>query len=344
MLIITNDCGRRASVGESAGQGAVSPVQKNQKPRIPDELEEIPISSSSITHTTMSSSYGSYNSLPPELSNNPFIDHPSNGLARFPDISSPTDPRFTNWNYSPNVAPQQQAYNTYNPPQLAQQQYTSNWGGSPTYQTQGQGIVYPQQTSGGARFQPSSSFGQQLSSALDVGGYIQGGQGYQQQPQQQLTQAYGIPNGYNTGAPGQIQIPVTPYQQAGVTNPGYLSEFDPYSAIGQGALDTQRRSQQPQQQQGGGGLTNGGGSLNPQTDLHPREFIRKHKEELEIWDTYSWKQLLNSLESLKAAWDRRVEELNAAVRQLSTNWGGAAQQELAQYKSVRFLVCLFPCP
>lgn len=333
-------CGRRASVGESATRRRCSLAVRTAGSH--GSTSRNPFKH----HATMSSSYGSYNSLPPEFSNNPFIESPSNGLTRYPDLSSPTDARFARWNYSPDVVPQQQGYNTYNPQQPPQQQYTSNWGGSPTYQTQGPGIVYPQQTSGGGRFQPSSSFGQHLSSALDTGAYIQGGPGYQQQPQQQpqqqFTPGYGVPNGYNTGVPGQIQIPATPYQQAGVTNPGYLSEFDPYAAIGRGALDTQQQPQQPQQQPGGGGLTSGG-ALNSQTDLHPRDFVRKYKTELEGWDQYAWKQLLNSLDSLKAAWDRRVQELNVGVRQLS-NWGGAAQQELAQYKSVRLFVCLFLHP
>ena len=292
--------------------------------------------------STMYSSYGSYNSPPPELSNNPFIDHSSNPLARYPDIgglTSPSNSQFTSWAGQSNGVPQQQqGYNTYNP-QPGQQQYTTGWGGPPTYQTQGSGIVYPQQTSGRPQFQPSSSFGQQLSSAMGTGGFTQGGPGYQQQPQQQLAPGYGVQNGYNTtgGVPGQIQIPATPYQQTGVTSPGYLSEFDPYSGIGQGILDRQQQPQQPQQQQHGGGLTNGG-ALNAETDPHPRECIQKFKQELELWDTYSWKQLMNSLESLQKAWETRKWELGARTKQLSPNWGVGAQQELAQCQSVRFLV------
>lgn len=291
----------------------------------------------SLPRSTMYSNYGSYNSPPPELSNNPFIDHTSNALTRYPEVgglTSPTNTQFATWVGQSNGVPQQQGYNVYNP-QPAQQQYTTGWGGSPTYQTQGPGIAYPQQTSSGTQFQPSSSFGQQLSSAIDGRGFIQGGSGYQQQPQQQLNPGYGIPNGYNPtgGVPGQIQSPAAPYQQTGVTTPGYLSEFDPYSAIGQGTWDNQQQPQQPQQQQGGG--LNNGGALGSQNDPHPREIIQKHKTELEIWDTYAWKQLMNSLESLKSAWERRTQELQARTKQLSAGWGGAGQQELAQYKSVR---------
>ena len=295
-----------------------------------------------------------YNSPPAELSNNPFLEHSSNPLTRYPDVSgsvSPTNSQFTPWIGQPTGVPQQQGYNTYGP-QPAQQQYTAGWGGSPTYQTQG--LAYanpqqqPQQQGSGYRFQPSSSFGQQLSSAVD-GGYIQGGAGYQQQqpqPQQQFT-GYGTSNGYNTaGVPGQIQIPQTPYQQTGVTGPGYLSEFDPYGSIGQGNWDRQQQQPHSQQQQsygyqqGGEGLTNGG-MQGSQPDLHPREVIRKYKAELEVWDTYSWKQVMNSLDSLKKAWERRMHELDMRTKQLSTNWGVAAQHELAQYKNVGFLFVSF---
>lgn len=288
--------------------------------------------------------YGSYNSPPAELSNNPFLEHSANPLTRYPDVSgsiSPTNSQFTSWIGQPTGVPQQQGYNTYGP-QPTQQQYTAGWGGSQTYQTQGQGYQNPQQpqTGNGVRFQPSSSFGQQLSSAVDGGGYIQGGVGYQQQPQQPQQQfsGYGTSNGYNmNGIPGQIQIPPTPYQQTGVTNPGYLSEFDPYGAIGQGGWDGQQQQpQQPQQSYGyqsGEGLTNGG-VPNSQPDLHPREVIRKYKMELEVWDNYSWKQVMNSLETLKAAWERRMHELDTRTKQLSTNWGVAGQHELAQYRSV----------
>lgn len=302
----------------------------------------------------MYGSYGSYNSPPPDLSNNPFIDHASNASARYPDVggfTSPTDSQFTSWVGQPNGVPQQQGYNTYNP-QPAQQQYTAGWGGSPTYQAQGSGFVHPQQqTAAGTRFQPSSSFGQQLSSAIDGGAFLQGGPGYQQQPQQpqqpqqQFTSGYGMPNGYNTtgGVPGQIQIPATPYQQTGVTSPGYLSEFDPYATIGQGTWDNRQQPQQPQQQQSGRGSTNGG-APNSQNDLHPLECVRKHKQDLDSWDAYSWKQLINSLESLKIAWERRKQDLDMRVRQLSANWGAASPQELAQYKSVRFLALLLLRP
>ena len=81
-----------------------------------------------------------------------------------------------------------------------------------------------------------------------------------------------------------------------------------------------------------------GGTPGSQPDLHPREVIRKYKAELEVWDTYSWKQVMNSLESLRKAWERRMHELDMRTKQLSTNWGVAAQHELAQYKNVGLLI------
>jgi len=43
---------------------------------------------------------------------------------------------------------------------------------------------------------------------------------------------------------------------------------------------------------------------------------------------------MNSLESLKKAWERRMHELDARAKQLSAGWSVAAQHELAQYKNV----------
>ena len=286
-----------------------------------------------LDRSTMYGGHGSYSSPPAELSNNPFLEHSSNPLTRYPDISgatSPTNPQFTSWIGQPNSVPQQQGYDTYSPQYTQQQQHTAGWGGSPTYQTQTLGYPNPpQQTGSGFRFQPSSSFGQQLSSAVEIGGFIQGGVGYQQQTQPQ-PQSYGASNGYNTsrGLPGQPQIPPPPYQQTGVTSPTYLPEFDPYASIGQGAWDGGQ--QQPQQQSYGN--QNNGGALNSQPDLHPREVIRKYKADLEAWDTYSWKQLMNSLESLKKAWERRMLELDARTKQ--PVWGMAVQQELVHYQNV----------
>jgi hypothetical protein len=292
----------------------------------------------------MYGSYGSYNSPPAELSNNPFLEHSSNPLTRYPEIGSSTSPansQFTSWIGQPNGVPQQQGYNTYGP-QPTQQQYNAGWGGSPTYQTQGY-VSPPQQTNSGMRFQPSSSFGQQLSSAMETGGFIQGGAGYQQQPQQQQQQqfatGYGTPNGYNTngGMPGQIQIPPTPYQQTGITGPGYLPEFDPYATIGQRSWDGQQQPQQQQQSYGNHdrGPSNGG-ALNSQPDPHPREVIRKYKTELEAWDTYAWRQLMNSLEFLEGgvgAEDARVGCQREAVVDELGRGGSARDGPISKRKS-----------
>jgi len=117
-----------------------------------------------------------------------------------------------------------------------------------------------------------------------------------------------------------------PQQQMG--GPTYLAEFDPYASIGQGwdgssGQTRQQQQRQPQQQQ-----TYGQPTTNE--NLHPREFIRKYKVELESWDTVTWKQMQNTFESLKAAWEKRMHEIEARLKQVSTNWGMAAQQEMQQ--------------
>jgi hypothetical protein len=62
---------------------------------------------------------------------------------------------------------------------------------------------------------------------------------------------------------------------------------------------------------------------------HPRNVISAHRVELEQWDQYGWRQSLNSLESLRIAW----EHLRDDVSRLSDI--GAAPQEKAMYRKVR---------
>jgi len=147
--------------------------------------------------------------------------------------------------------------------------------------------MHPQQTS---QFQPSSSFGQQLVHDVNSGsqfGHLQSqNNGYQSAPQ--------------AGASG---YGITPQQQL-QNNPGYVAQFDPYASIGQG-WDGQNQNQ-PRS------------PLSPSSNgnLHPRDHIRAHKAELEIWDTYAWKQLFNSFDALKGAWEVRKKELEGRVGQL----------------------------
>ncbi|KAI0649093.1 hypothetical protein C8Q79DRAFT_903494 [Trametes meyenii] len=265
----------------------------------------------------MYSSRPTYNSPPPELSNNPFIDHSSNALARFPDISGSEDlsgssAQFTSWLNKPQTS----AINT-NQTGYFPQGATSPTGYSAGYQTPqpqsagqwgagGSGFSQPQQPYGqmmsppaqpqisSGPFQPSSSFGQQLV------GQVNGAYGAARQPQPQYSSGYpGSPQygqTYQQGYPGQQQ------------QPQYLSEFDPYSQ-GQGVPTSGPGV-------GAGQSTVQYGTGNRQ---HPRQFVQSHKVELETWDSYTWKQAQNSFEELKSAWELRKRELEARLNAL----GGA---------------------
>jgi len=193
----------------------------------------------------------------------------------------------------------------------------------------------PQSPGSQPQFQPSSSFGQQLSSHLNAvasSGYMSpgamGGPGYQQQ--QQFT---GYPQqSYNQTGYQQQQQPSGYQNYGGVDSqqlqPQYLPEFDPYASIAQGWNGTNPNQQPPSNI---GSVT----STTPQSDrLHPREFTRKYKAELEAWDSYTWKQMQNTFDALKGAWERRMRDLEGRTRQISTSWGYNAQQEMAQYQQL----------
>lgn len=241
----------------------------------------------------------SYRSPPAELSNNPFLDHPSNALSRFPNLDPPDDysgqtARYTSWlspsgtSSAPSSTPNQyQGQNGYAQPSgysggyQQSQQAGYGWGSSPAggggyaQSQQGYGVQQPQMTGSGRPFQPSSSFGQQLASQI-TGAYGGGGGMPQQQQQQQQQMQYagyqqptsptsysqGYSNGYNAYAPQQQQP--QPVQ--------YLSEFDPYAS---GSAPGQVVS----------------GPAATYAQQHPREYVQQHKTELEVWDSYAWKQV-----------------------------------------------------
>lgn len=263
------------------------------------------------------------------LSNNPFID--SSAANRFPDVNaiSPANSPPINSQFTPWQQQQQQptGYN-YNPQQPPQQQWSQG--------------AQPQS---GQQFQPSSSFGQQLSHNLNGGG-MQPQQpqftGYpQSSPQQQLQyNQTGFqqpqPTGFqNYGGGMGMQQQQQPQQSMG----NYLSEFDPYAAIGQ---SWDGGAQQQQQQRSQPGQPASFSQPSSTEHLHPREFIRKYKADLERWDPTTWKQMQNAFEALKEAWERRMHEVEARIQQLSTNWGMAAQQDMyqAQQASWYHFICV----
>ena len=50
--------------------------------------------------------------------------------------------------------------------------------------------------------------------------------------------------------------------------------------------------------------------------MHPRDYIRQHKVELEAWDSYTWKQMFNACDGLSAAWLTRKQEADKVVQQM----------------------------
>ncbi|KAF9003933.1 hypothetical protein BDQ17DRAFT_1279315 [Cyathus striatus] len=265
-----------------------------------------------------------YSTSPPVAGiNNPFSSDPSNPRNRFPEISSPTSDggsQYIAWlnngiNSNPTGYPQQQQQQI---PQFQQ----------PGFQQQmpqemntgyGQQSGYLNSPSG---FQPTSSFGQQL--AAHVSG-----------------SSYGYLNGQPTGMPPQQQNAYRPAQQQ-VQSPGYVAQFDPYAPIGQGwdgqnqNKMTQSQSQPPNQFQAQS-QQSVGTSVNSTNSSHPREYIRTHKAEIESWDSYAWKQLMNCFDALKNAWDGRKKELNGQISQLQTQmqYGGGYYQPHIQQEGAR---------
>jgi hypothetical protein len=62
---------------------------------------------------------------------------------------------------------------------------------------------------------------------------------------------------------------------------------------------------------------------------HPRNVIATHRVELEQWDQYGWRQSLNSLESLRIAWEHLRDDVSRLIDI------GASPQEKAMYRKVR---------
>ncbi|KAF7374909.1 hypothetical protein MSAN_00377000 [Mycena sanguinolenta] len=254
--------------------------------------------------------------------NNPFVPDPQ---SRYPDLNGPPahDPsaaQFTNW-MQPGA---QSPMGMQNQPQMFQQQQFQQQQFSPggyLPQQQEQGFA-PQSPSG---FQPMSSFGQQLAGQVNGSsyGYLQG----------QSTPA--VSPGYN------------PVQQQLQNNPGYIAQFDPYASIGQGWDGSQQQQQQQQISQGqpSNMAPSQVGSPAPFTtsptgQLHPREYLRQHKAEIESWDTYAWKQLLGTFDALKDAWEARKKEVEGNIAQLQQQmqYGGyyasQVQQEIGRLQAM----------
>lgn len=193
------------------------------------------------------------------------------------------------------------------------------------------GVSPPLQT--GLPFQPSSGFGQQLVSQVNATGYGQ----MQPQPTGYPSQ---FQNSYQSGYAGgqQMQYPaqLSPTLQSGfgqqqlqpqLTSYQDIAQFDPYGPITQGWNGGQSQSSSSSSSTNPAATYNG--------HLHPREYIRQHKAELETWDTYSWKQILSEFDMLKEAWIARKNELDSRIAQVQRDYGYTGQQEVARLHGVR---------
>ncbi|KAJ7593096.1 hypothetical protein C8J56DRAFT_930381 [Mycena floridula] len=241
--------------------------------------------------------------------NNPFLDN--SAQSRYPDIAPDTSTQFTSW-IQPGSGNQSSFYpqSSFQSPQAALQSPQFNPGYAQTQQ------MSPQSAQG---FQPSSYFGQQLQAVTSP---MSGSYSYLQQ------NPSSPPTNYN------------PVQQQLQNNPGYMAQFDPYGSLGQ--LDAQSPVQQMGPQSSISGITTSTTTSVVNGNLHPREYIRAHKQEIESWDSYAWKQLLGSFDALKDAWSAKKKELEAQVGQLQMQlqyggggyYGPQIQQEGARLQGL----------
>lgn len=231
--------------------------------------------------------YNGYNS--PPLTNNPFISDPTNAQSRFPDISGSNSPepnasQFTSW-MQPGGSQQQQ-----------QQQYQQQYQQQQQMPPQLSGVGY-NPTGMTPQFQPSSGFGQQMVGQISGSSY-----------------------NYLQG-PSTPQTAYNPVQQQ-LQNPTYsaVAQLDPYSSLGQ--WNSNNPPSAPQQQSSSF-VTSPTSPTSPITTsrsatgaIHPREYIKSHKAEIESWDPYAWKQFLNVYDELKEAWAVRKKEVDGRAQQL----------------------------
>lgn len=195
----------------------------------------------------------------------------------------------------------------------------------------------------GQQFQPPSGFGQQLIAQANP-------TGYGQLPGQMQPQSTGYPttqyqNTFQTGYTGQPpqmqQLQYGPGMQSGyglsqMQPTGYqdVAQFDPYGPIAQGWADGQAQTQL-QMSPASPTFSSLPSSGTYNGNVHPREYIRKHKAELEIWDPYAWKQALNTFDTLKDAWATRKKDVDGRIAQVQRDYGYTGQQEVGRLQGVR---------
>ena len=255
-----------------------------------------------------------------QYSNNPFIDDPttSSTKSRYPDLntleysSSGNSSGYASpsgYGYNPSFG-QQVGYNSQLGQQQMQMQYTQ-----PQMQPSLSGWQQPQVQMGQYSTQGYSTPGP-LSPSISGLPY-QGNTFGQQYPTQQIQQQYtGYPSS-QYGAQGYqsygSQQQMRSYSSQPTPN---VLEFDPLA---------QSQSQSQSQFQSQASFTT---SRGPNGNLHPREFIRTHKQELEIWDLVSWKQALNSFNDLRNAWESHKIQIGQRIQQGGYYLGAAETQRL----------------
>jgi len=299
--------------------------------------------------------YTGYGPTSPPLTNNPFLPQTGQSASsRFPDISNNNNGAV--W---PNGSMLSGGSFPYQQ-QTSHQQFPMQNGYGPTsptgYGSSGMPSGYVSPSASSFPFQTQGYFGQQPQ---------------QQQQQNQLTTPSSAPHlsgsSYSYLAGQQSQQPnpsCTPAQQQLHNNPGYIAQFDPYSAIGQGwnggglsnnynkkPGDPNFGVQLASSASTGSTLSTASSSttssttfsgsssmfgVGPKGDSHPRDYIRAHKTEIEGWDTHAWRQLLNAFEAMKNAWEARKEELMGRAKtvisqgQTGMAYGGYYAQQIQQ--------------
>ena len=78
----------------------------------------------------------------------------------------------------------------------------------------------------------------------------------------------------------------------------------------------QRQQQQLQLQLQPQAASSSSSPSSPTRQMHPREYMRMYKAQLNAWDVYSWKQLLGALDALRNAWERRKRDMETTVSQI----------------------------
>jgi hypothetical protein len=298
--------------------------------------------------------YAGYGSTNPPLTNNPFLLQTGQQFSsRFPDISS--DPDTTN-------------NDTHALGTWAHGSMTGVGGGYP----QQQSMIYqqlPMQNGYGGSSQMGFGSGGMASGYVSPTGQnfpmsTPPTHSYDNTFGQQFTAPHvsGSSYSYLTGQQVQPNSSYNPAQQQLQNNPDYIAQFDPYSAVSQGwdgVTSTNHTSNNLNSETGSlstgstlstfssttSTFSGNGFGVGPKGDSHPKDYIRAHKAEIEAWDNYAWKQLLNTFEAMKNAWGARKDELMARAKEVVAQgqarmaYGGYYAQQVQQEAARLQQVC-----